>query len=163
MKKVKTYLAGPIGVVPRKDAIPWRDMVTDKLKEKGIEALNPMGQRGGDRLGKHREKLKMWMDTGEISKVRHFVSNTVIPPDLEMVEEATFLTLYVPVDDGYEICGTFGEATLAFFLKKKPLYIVTDRSLKPIKLPAWLVGCSTKIFGTWAEYFDFIDDVYGED
>jgi hypothetical protein len=157
-----TYLAGPIGVVIEKGAREWRNEMTDKLTKMGIKVLNPMGTGGGDRLGKNRAKLKMWMENGEVEKVRAFVKNIVIPPDLKMVKVCSFVTLYVPEDNGYEICGTYGEATLQFYLKK-PLLIVTDRSLKPVKLPAWLIGCSTKIFSSWTEYLEYIKDTYTED
>lgn len=157
-----TYLAGPIGVVIQKGAMEWRNEITEKLIKMGIEVLNPMGIGGGDRLGKNRAKLKKWMEAGEVDKVRAFVKNIIIPPDLNMVEDCDFITLYVPEDNGYEICGTYGEATLQFYLKK-PLFIVTDRSLKPVKLPAWLVGCSTKIFSSWDEYLEYIKDTYTDD
>jgi len=157
-----TYLAGPIGVVIEKGAMEWRQNIGGSLSRMGIEVLNPMGETGGDRLGKNRAKLKIWMENGEVDKVRAFVKNIVIPPDLKMVEKCDFITLYVPEDNGYEICGTYGEATLQFYLKK-PLLVVTDRSLKPIKLPAWLIGCSTKIFQSWAEYLEYIKDTYTDD
>lgn len=155
----KTYLAGPIGVVVQKNATVWRDRVTEELKKFDIEVLNPMGQNGGDRLGDGRTKLKEANDNGNIDFIREYVSQTVIPPDIKMVEDADFLTVYIPEDNGYEICGTYGEITLAFFLKK-PVFVVTDRSLCPNTLPNWLIGCSTAIFINWNEYYDFIKKRY---
>jgi hypothetical protein len=160
--KTSTYLAGPIGVIIEKGAMEWRQNITASLSQFGIEVLNPMGKAGGDRLGKNRAKLKKWMEDGNIERVREFSKNIIIPPDLKMVEECTFVTLYVPEDNGYEICGTYGEATLECYFKK-PLLVVTDRCLKPIKIPAWLVGCSTKVFSNWKEYLEYIEDTFVDD
>jgi nucleoside 2-deoxyribosyltransferase len=154
-KTIKTYLAGPIGVVMQIDAMTWRTKATENLRAVGIETLNPMGQNGGDRLGNGRVKLKEAVDNGNIKFIRKYVSKTVIPPDLKMVENANFLTVYIPEDNGYEICGTYGEITLAFYLGK-PVYIITDRQTN--KLPCWLVGCSTEIFISWNDYYSYIID-----
>ena len=59
--------------------------------------------------------LKEANEKGNIQFIHDFVSGTVIPPDLKMVEDSDFLTVYVPEDNGYEICGTYGEITLAFY------------------------------------------------
>jgi hypothetical protein len=153
---IKTYLAGPIGVVIQEHAVTWRIKATERLKSMDVETLNPMGPNGGDRLGKNRDKLKEAVDKGDIKFIRKFVSKTVIPPDIKMVKNANFLTIYIPIDNGYEVCGTYGEATLAFYLNI-PVYIITDRSLKPLELPSWLVGCSTEIFISWEDYYKFIE------
>lgn len=154
-KIIKTYLAGPIGVVIQENAMTWRTKATEYLRHKNIETLNPMGQNGGDRLGNGRAKLKEAVDEGNIKFIRKYVSKTVIPPDLKMVENADFLTVYIPEDNGYEICGTYGEITLAFYLGK-PVYVITDR--QPNKVPTWLIGCSTEIFINWDDYYRYIQD-----
>jgi nucleoside 2-deoxyribosyltransferase len=158
MKTLKTYVAGPIGVTIQKNAKVWRNRLTKELEIMNIKVLNPMGKNGGDRLGKDRIKLREACYNGDIKFIRNFVSKVVIPPDLKMVEEADFLTVYIPEDDGYEICGTYGEVTLAFYLKK-PVYVVTDRNLSPLKLPAWLIGCSTETFISWKDYLRFIRSI----
>ena len=157
----KTYLAGPIGVPVQKNAMVWRNRVTEELKAFDIEILNPMGENGGDRLGEGRKRLEEANLRGDIDFIRKYASEIIIPPDLKMVEETDFLTVYIPLDNGYEICGTFGEITLAFYMKK-PVYVVTDRSLNPNTLPIWLIGCSTVIFKSWNKYLSFIKKHYGK-
>ncbi len=151
----KTYLAGPIGVTLQSGAKEWRAFITEELKKIEVGTLNPFGQTGGDRIGKRRKTLLRWMKNGKIEAVRKFSSEIIIPPDIEMVKDCSFVTLWVPIDNGYEICGSYGEITLAFFLKK-PVFIVTNRKLKPIELPAWAVGCSTRVFTSWFEYLKFV-------
>jgi hypothetical protein len=160
MKKSRTYLAGPIDRVAVKEAMQWRDMITVELEQFGIDTLNPFGQFGGDRLSRTRKHLGRWNDNGELSKIRKFVKDTVIPPDLKMVEECDFLTIYVP-HDGKEICGSYGEATLAFYLGK-PVYVVTRRDLKPVNLPNWLIGLSDEIFTSWLDYLQFIEEKWSK-
>jgi hypothetical protein len=159
--KFKTYLAGPIGVTIQDNAITWRTKVTEGLEKLNIETLNPMGEKGGDRLGNGRTKMKEAVANGNLQFIKEYVSKTVIPPDLNMVENSDFITVYIPIDNGYEICGTYGEITLAFYLNK-PVYVMTDRCLKPSELPCWLVGCSTTIFNNWNDYYNYIKKEYYE-
>lgn len=148
-----TYLAGPMDDVSIEESRDWRDWLTEKLGEVNIEVLNPI-KKYGENYGKIRQKFAMWQKYGNIDAVRHSVSSKVIPKDIEMVEKSDFVTLYIP-SAGSEICGSYGEGTIAFYLGK-PLYIVTKRRLKPLNLPKWIVGCSTKIFEDWQEYLKYI-------
>jgi hypothetical protein len=182
-QKILTYLCGPIGVVPMKGCSEWRDMLTEELKPMNIGVINPLGQFGGDRLTVDRTKLKKSISDGDLEWIKDFMSKTVIPPDLQGIVDCTFVTVYIPkrINDDfdfsyikklkqeqakkyieskvYEICGTYGEVTLAFFLNK-PVYIVTDRPLEPCEIPAWIVGCSVYEFSTFNQYLRFIKAVY---
>lgn len=155
--KYKTYLIGPIGDVGIGDAREWRDMITDELEKIGIEALNPLGKYG-DRLASVRSKLSNWNRFGNLNAIRGLVKDRIIPPDLKMVEKSNFVTFWLPAK-GPEICGSFGEITLAFYLGK-PVYIITRRRLKPVNIPNWAIGCSTKIFKDWCSYLNFIKEKY---
>ena len=156
---IKTYLAGPIDRVNIAEAQEWRNWITEQLKPFHIETLNPFdkqGGDGGDRLAKKRKDLHNWNLDGEIDKIRNLVGIEVIPPDLVMVEQCDFLTLYIPsLNGGSEICGSYGETTYAFKLKK-PILIITDRKLKPNEVPNWIIGCSTKIFTNWDSYLNYV-------
>lgn len=156
-KSYKSYLAGPIGVIPQKGAAEWRIEIGKKLAEMGIKTSNPMGNEA--KLD--RNKLQEWVNTGKVNKIRKTVRTKLIGVDLRMVVNCDFLTLYIPVDNGYEICGSYGEVTLAYYLHK-PVYIVTDRKLLPLQIPCWATGCSTWIFRTWEEYLKYIKEHYGK-
>ena len=158
---IKTYLAGPIDRVNIKDAQKWRNWLTDILLDIGIGTLNPFDKEGGDgedRLGEVRKDLHNWNRDGDIDKIRKLVGGKIIPPDLIMVEQCNFLTLYIP-DGNSEICGSYGETTYAFALHK-PVLIVTTRKLKPNKLPNWIIGCSTEIFTDWESYINYVRKNY---
>ena len=153
-QKPKTYLCGPIGLNIIQNAREWRKMVTETLEPMGVRALDPFDNIGNN-LQDVRNDLHDASDRGDVDACRYIVGKYFIPPDLKMVQKCTFLTVYIPLDDGYEICGSYGEATVAAMLHK-PILIVTDRPLKPISLPHWLVGCSTEVFTNWKDYFDFV-------
>lgn len=150
-----TYLAGPIGIIPQKGAAEWRIEIGKKLLEIGIKYSNPMGNEGK----MNRPQIKEWADAGKIGHVRKILRKKIIGCDLRMVATCDFVTLYIPVDNGYEICGSYGELTLAHYLHK-PVYIVTDRKLLPIEIPLWAVACSDYIFRTWDEYLKYVKERY---
>lgn len=151
--KYRSYLAGPIGDVSLDEARDWRDMLTGKLGKMGIGVLDPLSKYG-EGLPNIRRRFAIWKKVGNIDALRQVVANQIIPRDLEMVEECDFVTLYIPAE-GKEICGSYGEATYAFHLGK-PVFIVTDRRLKPLNIPKWVIGCSTKVFKTWKDYLKYI-------
>lgn len=150
---ISTYMAGPMDDVSIEVSRDWRDWLTEELGKLGIKTLNPI-TKYGDEYGAIRQKFAMWKKYGNIDSIRQFVSSQIIPPDLVMVEESDFITLYVP-PKGHELCGSYGEITHAFY-KHIPVYIVTRRQLKPLNLPKWAIGCSTKVFENWSEYMDYI-------
>jgi hypothetical protein len=151
---IKTYLAGPINhknPASFEYAKKWRKTVTEILKKWNIQCLDPLDRVGGDSLAPElRCSLRTASHTGDLNTVRQIVGDIIIPPDLKMVEESTFITLYLPLKDDYETCGTYGEATLAKYLNI-PIFIVTERENNTI--PEWLTGCSTAIFKCWEDYY----------
>ena len=115
---IKTYLAGPIDRVNLKEAQEWRTWLTKKLSVMGIGTLNPFdkeGGDGGDRLAEKRKDLHDWNRDGKINKIRKLVGGTIIPPDLVMVEQCDFITLYIP-NGKNEICGCVDDKTEIFTL-----------------------------------------------
>ena len=57
--------------------------------------------------------------------------------------------------------NSYGEITLAFELGI-PVYIVTKRRLKPVNIPEWAIGCSTKIFSNWDDFLKYIKENWVE-
>jgi len=157
MKVISTYLAGPIDVKKFQECKDWRNQIGKKLTDMGIYAMNPLGNGGGDRISpKLRQRLHNANVLGDIHAIRDIVGNIIMPPDLQMVAECSFLTLWLPEDDGYEVCGSYGEITLSHYLKI-PVYIVTERRIKPCMIPMWAIGCSTEIFTSWEKYLKYVE------
>jgi len=160
MGNIKTYMAGPMDDVSIGESRDWRTWLTEELGKMGISTLDPISKYG-EEYGSIRKKFAMWQKFGNVDAIRQIVSTQIIPPDLVMVKECDFVTLYIP-PEGNEICGSYGEMTFAFHLGK-PVYIVTRRRLKPLNLPKWAVGCSTKIFSNWEDYLEYIKENYVDD
>jgi hypothetical protein len=156
-KQRVTYLAGPIGIIPQKGAAEWRIAIGKELNGIGIKFSNPMGNES--KLD--RPQLLEWAKAGRANHLRKILRSKIIGCDLRMVAQCDFVTLYIPEDNGYEICGSYGEMTLAHYLHK-PVYIVTDRKLLPIEIPLWAVACSDWIFRTWEEYLKYVKEHYGK-
>lgn len=148
-------MAGPMDDVDIDQSRDWRDWLTEKLNEIGIETLNPI-TKYGDGYGTVRQKFAIWGKFGNIDAIRQVVATQIIPADIKMVQDSDFVTLYIS-PKGHEICGSYGEMTLAFYLGK-PVYIVTRRKLKPLNIPKWAVGCSKKIFSNWEDYLQYIKE-----
>ena len=56
--------------------------------------------------------------------------------------------------------GTTGEVTMAKFVGK-PVYLVTELDLQEI--PGWILGCATKVFGSFDDLRQFLLRTYGGD
>jgi len=151
--KLKTYLAGPINHKnPEAFAYSkkWREYIAVELKAMNIECLDPLKRTGGDTISPElRANLRAACEEENLEVIHDIVGRIIIPPDLAMVKESNFVTLYLPLKDGYEICGTYGEATLAKYLNI-PVYLITERDNQDI--PEWLIGCCRDEFCSWDAY-----------
>jgi hypothetical protein len=164
------YLAGPIGKVHLRSAKTWRINIKEELAKMGIGWIDPF-EKYGDELSRIRSNLLRWNKEGNIDKIRVLVRSYIIPPDIESVQFVDFIIAYLPasgseiecpeckkkIDCHAEVCGTYGEVTHAFY-KDIPVYIVTDRPLKPNTIPNWGVGCSTKIFKSFDDLLKFLNE-----
>lgn len=54
--------------------------------------------------------------------------------------------------------GTKGELTIARFVEK-PVYLVTKMKLQDI--PGWVLGCTTRVFGSFEDLEAFLLELYG--
>jgi hypothetical protein len=160
-KNLKTYLAGPINH-KNPDAFAyakkWREDVAENLAIINIECLDPLKRTDGDTISPElRAKLRAACANEDLEIINEIVGKIIIPPDLKMVEEADFITLYLPLRDSYEICGTYGEATLAKYLNI-PVYLITERENHDI--PEWVIGCCKDVFNSWDAYYLHIVNEY---
>lgn len=160
-KNLKTYLAGPINHKnPEAFAYSkkWREDITIELKAMNIECLDPLKRTGGDSITpKLRADLRAACAEEDLETIHKIVGDVIIPPDLAMVINSHFITLYLPLKDGYEICGTYGEATVAKYFNI-PVYLITQRENHDI--PEWLIGCCKDVFNSWDAYLLHVFNEY---
>lgn len=147
---LKCYLAGPINrKIPDQFefAKKWRNDIAVELNAMNIDCYDPLKKNGGDSLTlEQHNRFKTACGIGDLETINDIVGNIIIPNDLEMVKDSDFIIIYLPKRDGYEVCGTYGEATLAKYLGI-PVYLMTERENNEI--PEWLIGCCKDVFCSW--------------
>jgi nucleoside 2-deoxyribosyltransferase len=138
------YLAGGIDKAPD-GGVVWRDTVTPMIEAAGFDVFNPCVETDGKlaaHLGWDEFDHTKWMELKEDVQVYRHVSRWIVCADLQAVENSDVLLIYF---DEYAGAGTFGEATLARNMGI-PVYVVLKRGIDIKDLPAWFVGCATKIY-----------------
>jgi len=54
--------------------------------------------------------------------------------------------------------GTQGEITYFYAHHRSPIYIIMGNDLKPLDLPAWILGCATYVFESLDEFMLFLTE-----
>lgn len=180
-KKITTMLSGSVQIDGKEGS--WRKSLTDELNQLGIEAMNPEEEYANEENRLFREGLNNAMEDGDLAWIRKHGGEQMVMRNLERIVKCTFVTVYIEkriidaelerihkiksikqrkkelLKSMHEICGTYGEITLAKFLGK-PVYVVTDRSLAPCELHAWSVACSDWVFDNFNQYLRFVKTKY---
>ncbi len=150
---MRAYLSGGMeyadgeGVVWRKEVQHW---IEHNL---GHQVFNPNVE--SERMFKSElpnvdfRKLKF----EDISRYQEIVRKLVDLDCKEIARHSDYVVCYW--DDGAARgAGTKGELTMAKFFSK-PVYLVTSFPLQEI--PGWVLGCVTKVFGSFKELGDFLE------
>lgn len=154
--KPTIYLAGPLNFDSKEDfsrAINWREKFAEDFKD-DFKILNPLKKISGEKNISDEDRVLLY-ESHKVNNdvtVRDF-SSKIIETDLEHVVNSDYIILHLPLKSNYEVCGTYGEATLAFYLGI-PVIIVSDREIRDI--PKWLIGCSTVILKSFGELYAYI-------
>jgi hypothetical protein len=153
----------------------WRIEVTQFLAERGMEVLNPCLFEADQLKGIHPDKLpkeitnkftgeKMypshWHDLKYATESRYYerflrYMRRIINYDIKILQkEASFVICLWDLAAG-KGAGTQSELTYAY-LGNIPVYCV-----QTCEMPAWAEGCCTKIFKTFEELYEFLDEEFG--
>jgi len=153
---MKAYLAGAIEYAPDHGKA-WRSEMSDFLRRSvGHTCYNPL-------VEEHK-----YLTLEESHDFRKFKSN-----DLNKFQETVrklirgdLYALETEID--YVICkwdeyavkggGTYGELTYAFS-RNIPVYMVT--TMPVISISGWILGCTTKIFKSFEELRQYLQQIYG--
>ena len=148
-KKKTAYLIGPMDYASD-NGLMWRRYYSKILKEKfNINCIIPNDEEKDVLTNIDIWELKE-KDFEQFTKVM----KQIIKMDLEFVKKSD---LIIARWNGEPIAGTIGEATLAFDLSKKS-YLVSNRPKK--EFPNWFAGCFTKIFKTFKELVQQLEEDY---
>jgi nucleoside 2-deoxyribosyltransferase len=173
--KLRVYAAGSMEHAVNLGA-GWRDNLTSYMKGLNIEVLNPCLFEEQQLKGLHPGRLPAEITnrfTGEKFTPKHW-------HELKMAQEPKFFQRFLRymhriirydinllIDDAdFVVClwdlnaskgaGTHAELTTAF-LHNKPVYCV-----ETTPMPAWALGCCTKVFKNFEELYEFLDEEFGE-
>lgn len=144
------YLCGPVQFVEDDSYITWRDELTKWLEKRGHAVLDPT--KKNQELSP--QEINELIGSGNIDKVRDVIRDIVIEPDIRLVQEADGIIAYL---DRRDTAGSITEIFLAYE-ENKPVLVVYTIPRK--KWFGWVIGMSTKIFTSFTDLKDYIEDHY---
>ena len=149
--KLKAYLSGGIERAENKGA-GWRDDLNPWLDQHGFQGINPIDF---DKEIVYPDKLV----DGKLNyaPVRESLSKTV-ERDLNLVADSNII-ICLWDDAAAAGAGTHGELTMARNYDI-PVIIVNKTGLK---IPVWIIGCSTYICDSFEELKGFLACIYAQE
>lgn len=146
--KTTTYLAG--NLENTSDATIWREELTEKLNQLGINVLDPTKQFLTEQVTENEQdriNVKIWRENKEFKRIHDFLV-PIIRRDLRAIDYSSFVIVKIEPDKASY--GTIHELIIAS-IQRKPILILIDN----IKLmPIWLIGLVNMDF-----CFEKIDDL----
>lgn len=159
MKKMTFYLVGPIQYV--EDYMTWRQEMSNFLDELGHAAEFPWGEvyHGKEMKGIFSLWLKKMKVDDWLARVRKYMRAQVIRYDINALLKSDGIIFYLP--KGTKTVGSYGEQTLAYFLKKwkgkrfqgKKIFVIVEN--EPKELSYWLIGCSDRVFFKMEDFKEY--------
>lgn len=155
-KKMKVYLSGGMEYA-RNEGADWRSEIGSWLKE-NLEhnSFNP-NEESKKYLGKKLCGVDFRsLKSLDIARYTRLLNGIVDHDSREIAYRSDYL-ICLWDSSAQRGAGTKGELTIARFFSK-PVYLVTKKKLESI--PGWVLGCSTKIFGSMDELKNFLQKKY---
>lgn len=157
MRKLRTYLSG--GMEYAKDeGADWRKMMEDWIvRQLQHSVFNPNVEsekflrRTLPRVNFRKLKFR------DAEKFRRVVRMIVKLDSEEIARRSDYVVCYWD-KSAQRGAGTKGELTIARFFGK-PVYVVTR--IQQSDIPGWVLGCTSKIFGSFDELKVFLKRRYG--
>jgi hypothetical protein len=151
---MKFYLSG--GMEYKKNlGKSWREWLTVELEKKRHDAINPVllevceEEKNDVPIQIRLSQLKV---EGKLDEVRKLVREVLFRKDMFGIQLADAIIVYYDeaVQKG---AGTLSESWESF-REGRPVYLVTDFPIE--KIPTWLIGETTALFGDFAELLDYV-------
>jgi hypothetical protein len=157
-KVLRTYLSGGMEYA-KGEGVNWRrEMEVWIDKTLGHTAFNPNRE---SELFLARVLPEMPFRELKKRNLEHYTSlvRELIDPDSHEIAERTDYVICYWDTSAQRGAGTTGEVTMARYTGK-PVYLVTELDLQDI--PGWILGCATKVFGSFDELRGFLLRTYKE-
>lgn len=160
LKGKKVYLTGPMHSA-RDDGTAWRELITPRLEQMGIEVLNPCKKKVAGNIqisevGEAKQKFKDMALNGNWSLLKKEFW-PIIRSDLRMVDHCDFLIFdYNPL---IPMVGTIHELVVATFEKKVILLKYNKDELADFN--PWIATFIKEhhFFSEWDDMFKHLEDV----
>jgi len=154
---MKAYLAGAIEHAPDHGKA-WRDEMADFIRQEfGHTCYNPLVEEHKYLTPEESRDFRGYKSTNP-ERFRQIVRK-LIRGDLAALK--TEIDYVICNWDKYAVRGggTYGEVTYAYS-RHIPVYMVTESDESEIS--GWILGCTTKIFHSFADLRDFLQKKYGK-
>jgi hypothetical protein len=155
-KTLRTYLSGGMEFAKGEGA-DWRRVTEDWLRKNlGHSAYNPNSESEQYLAKKYPSGRFRELKNENIDKYTELVRDLIDGDCREIAERSDYVICNWD-ESAQRGAGTTGELTMARFVGK-PVYMVTQMKLQDI--PGWVLGCATKIFGTFKDLQEFLVKQY---
>ena len=157
LKNKTVYLAGPIHAVSD-DGIGWRDYITPKLNDFGINVDDPCKSSltGIGEVKDDKKILKELIKNKKFQEVKELFY-PIVRKDLRSVDKADFLI--VVYDPTIHMCGTLAEIILGHSQRKPMLMFVSPEKITEIN--PWILTYFkvSWIYDNWDDMFNYISKI----
>lgn len=156
-EKIRTYLSGGMEYAKR-EGQDWRRSMEEWIThELGHSVFNPNKESEKYLKTKLPKKDLRKLKFSNIAKFQSILHGIVRIDSHEIAYRSDYVICYWDAS-AQRGAGTKGELTMAFFFDK-PVYMVTQ--MKKSSIPGWVLGCTTKIFASFAELKIQLEKEYG--
>lgn len=155
VKKKKAYLSGGMEYAQFEGA-DWRSEIEGWIRKTlGHAVFNP-NTESARFLKKHVRGDFRRLKTENTPQFTEIVGRIVDLDSREIARRTDYVVCYWD-RSAQRGAGTKGELTIAK-LFGKPVYMVTE--VRPENIPGWILGCTTKMFGSFRELKEFLADEF---
>jgi hypothetical protein len=135
----------------------WRRVMEEWVqKNLGHSAYNPNKESNEFLAKKYPTGNFRDLKNEDIKKYTELVRDLIDGDCREIAERSDYVICNWD-ESAQRGAGTKGELTMARYVGK-PVYMVTQMKLQDI--PGWVLGCATKIFGTFEDLEEFLFEHY---
>lgn len=161
MAKLTTYLVGPMQDA-KDGGVKWRERITPKLKELGIEVIDPTVTEAEEygSIEEAQKTLQNYIASGNW-EVWDAKLDDIIRRDIEAVHKSDFIVAHYDPDT--KMGGTLCELWEACWHRKIPVYVVCHNPKKDWNM--WMlrtVRSTGQVFDSWTQLTEFLTKEYGE-
>ncbi len=155
-KSLKAYLSGGMEFAKGEGA-DWRYEMEDWIRKNLKHSIfNPNRESEKFLLKKFPSGNFRKLKYENVKRYTEVVRDLIDLDSREIAHRSDYIVCYWD-ESAQKGAGTKGEITIARFLEK-PVYLVTQ--MKPEDIPGWVLGCTTRIFGSFDELKEFLLEKY---